>query len=239
MINFSYRFNDQSQALKQLVDEGTLGEVYFARTVWHRRKGVPFLGGWFGRKSLSGGGPLIDLGVHRLDLALWLMGHPRPVWVLGRTYDHLGSDHAMSLGAAFDVEDMAVGLITFENGATLEIEASWMAHRAESDHMETRLHGTKGGLVQRNIGESYEFEAEVYRDLGGNPHDMSVRSHRVKSYGSGSMPTLSSMYHLVDSILNDQPHTATAQEGVFVMEIIEALYASAQSNQPVRLERPV
>ncbi|MFX8612643.1 Gfo/Idh/MocA family oxidoreductase, partial [Acinetobacter baumannii] len=78
MINFSFRFNDQSYFLKQQVDAGVLGKVYAGRTVWHRRRGVPKLGSWFTTKELAGGGPLIDLGVHRLDLALWLMGYPKP-----------------------------------------------------------------------------------------------------------------------------------------------------------------
>ena len=85
MINFSYRFTEQAAALKQQVDSGILGDVYFGRTVWHRRRGIPRFGGWFGIKKLSGGGPLIDLGVHRLDLALWLMGYPKPQWVMGGT----------------------------------------------------------------------------------------------------------------------------------------------------------
>lgn len=76
MINFSYRFSPQSWALKKEVDRGTLGDIYYARTQWLRRRGMPGFGGWFGTKALSGGGPLIDLGVHRLALALWLMGYP-------------------------------------------------------------------------------------------------------------------------------------------------------------------
>ena len=91
MINFSYRFTEQSQALKKQVESGILGDVYFARTVWHRRRGMPGFGGWFGQKALSGGGPLIDLGVHRLDLALWLMGYPKPVWVMGSTYNPIAT----------------------------------------------------------------------------------------------------------------------------------------------------
>ena len=108
-----------------------------ARTVWHRRRGLPGFGGWFGQKALSGGGPLIDLGVHRLDLALWLMGYPQPVWVLGSIYNPIGSALAAKQGKAFDVEDLAVGLVKFANGATLEIEASWAANikelRADGD----------------------------------------------------------------------------------------------------------
>ena len=77
MINFSYRFIDHCVALKELIEKGTIGEIYFCKSIWHRRRGgVPKPGSWFGIKSRSGGGPLIDLGVHRLDLALWFMGYP-------------------------------------------------------------------------------------------------------------------------------------------------------------------
>ncbi|MFO0957283.1 MAG: Gfo/Idh/MocA family oxidoreductase [Isosphaeraceae bacterium] len=238
MINFSFRFKPQSLALKQLVSEGVLGDVYFARTIWHRRRGIPFLGGWFGRKELAGGGPLIDLGVHRLDLALWLMGYPRPTWVLARTYNHRGSAHAAEIGAAFDVEDLAVGLITFDNGATLEIEASWMVHQAESDRMETRLYGTKGGLVQRNKGENYEFEAEVYRDLGGIPHDLKIDPHPVRNYGDAEPPQPTAMYHFIDAIRHDRPHPAPAEEGLLVTEILDALYRSADEGRPIELTAP-
>lgn len=80
MINFSYRFSAASRGLKAQVDAGLFGDFYFGRSVWHRRRGMPGFGGWFGNKALAGGGPLIDLGVHRLDLALWLMGYPKPTW---------------------------------------------------------------------------------------------------------------------------------------------------------------
>ena len=77
-----------------------------------RRKSISGMGGWFTSKAMSGGGPLIDLGVHRLDLALWLMGYPRPVWVLGSTYNPIASAAARERGVDFDVEDMAVAMIT-------------------------------------------------------------------------------------------------------------------------------
>ncbi|MBN1401261.1 MAG: Gfo/Idh/MocA family oxidoreductase, partial [Anaerolineae bacterium] len=77
MVHFNYRFSAPSQFLKRYVDEGNLGRIYYAHTRWLRARGIPKLGGWFGQKDKSGGGPLIDLGVHRLDLAMWLMGYPR------------------------------------------------------------------------------------------------------------------------------------------------------------------
>jgi len=230
MINFSYRFTEQSMALKQQVDAGVLGEVYFARTVWHRRRGLPGLGGWFGQKALSGGGPLIDLGVHRLDLALWLMGYPQPVWVLGNTYSLIGSALARQQGREFDVEDLAVGLIKFENGAALEIEASWAANIAEEELMETRLFGTQGGLVQRNVEETYKFEAEIYLERNGSQFDMKLHP--------SEQPAESAMYHFVDSIVNGTPHIATGEEGLLVMEILDALYQSAEEGQPVRILSP-
>jgi predicted dehydrogenase len=227
MINFSYRFTEQSVALKEQVDSGILGDVYFARTLWHRRRGLPGFGGWFGQKALSGGGPLIDLGVHRLDLALWLMGYPKPVWVMGSTYNPIGSALAAERGAAFDVEDLAVGLIKFENGATLVIEASWAANIAERELMETRLYGTKAGLVQHNVEETYKFEAELYVERNGAHFDMKLHSPL--------RPCPTPMYHFVDCILTGKPHIATAEEGLRVMEILDAIYRSAAEGGPVKI----
>jgi predicted dehydrogenase len=227
MINFSYRFTDQSMALKAQVDAGVLGDIYFARTLWHRRRGLPKFGGWFGQKKLSGGGPLIDLGVHRLDLALWLMGYPKPVWVLGNTYNPIASALAQEQGVPYDVEDMAVGMIRFANGAMLEIEASWAANVKEREWMETRLFGTKGGLVQRNTDETYNFEAEIYLERNGAHFDMAMHQP--------SQPASSAMSHFVDSIVNDMPHIATGEEGLLVMEILDAIYQSAQDGRPVQI----
>jgi len=229
MIDFSYRFSEQSQVLKAQVDAGVLGDVYFARTLWHRRRGLPRFGGWFGQKALSGGGPLIDLGVHRLDLALWLMGYPKPVWAMGRTYNPIASALAAEQGVDYDVEDLAVAMITFENGATLEIEASWAANVKEREWMETRLFGTRGGLVQRNLNETYEFEAEVYLEQEGAHFDMKLHAPGRPA------PELNAMYHFVDSIVTGAPHTATGEEGLLVMEILDAIYESAESGQPVRI----
>ena len=107
MINFSYRFTEASFALKGQVDAGAVGEIYFGRSVWHRRRGIPGLGGWFTDRERSGGGPLIDLGVHRLDLALWLMGYPEPVAVTGSTYSVIAPEVARKAGESYTVEDLA------------------------------------------------------------------------------------------------------------------------------------
>ncbi len=229
MINFSYRFAEGAQALKSQVDQGHLGKIYFARTVWLRREGVPGFGGWFGQEALSGGGPLIDLGVHRIDLALWLMGHPKPVWVMGSTYDHIASRLAGEQNKEFDVEDMAATMIKFDNGATLEAEASWASHIKEHDRMRTRLLGTEGGLLYRNVDEGYEFEAEVYRKEDGFHFD-----NKLHLSGAGEK---NAMYHFVDAIIYDNPHMATGEEGLIVTQLLDAIYKSAETGEPVKVEQ--
>ena len=107
MINFSYRFSDMSYALKDEGERGAVGDIYFGRTVWHRRRGCPGFGGWFCDKDMAGGGPLLDLGVHRLDLALWLMDYPEPVAISGSTYDPLARVEARRQRKPYTVEDLA------------------------------------------------------------------------------------------------------------------------------------
>lgn len=229
MINFSYRFRPQSIAMKQQVDSGLLGHIYFARSIWHRRRGMPKFGGWFGQKKMSGGGPLIDLGVHRLDLALWLMGHPKPTYVMGSTYDTIATALAKKQGKPFDVEDFAASLIKFKNGATLILEASWAGYIKEKELMKTRILGTKGGLLQYNMAEGYTFEVETYLEKDGCQYDL-------KLHDNIPVPAAkSAMGHFVDCIANNKPHMATGHEGLIVMEILDAIYESARTGKPVKI----
>ena len=227
MINFSYRFSAASRALKAQVDAGLFGDFYFGRSVWHRRRGMPGFGGWFGTKALAGGGPLIDLGVHRLDLALWLMGYPQPTWVMGSTYSPIASDLAQKAGKTFDVEDLAAGFIRFSNGATLALEASWAANIQEAELMETRLLGTKAGLLQKNLGGGYTFDAHVYTEVNGAPVDMLLCPPTVDAK--------SAMFDYAEAILTGTPHPAGGDEGLVVMQILDALYESARTGKPVQI----
>jgi predicted dehydrogenase len=227
MINFSYRFSAASRGLKTQVDSGLFGDFYFGRTVWHRRRGMPGFGGWFGTKALAGGGPLIDLGVHRLDLALWLMGYPKPTWVMGSTYDPIARRLADAAGKTYDVEDLAAAFIRFENGATLVVEASWAANIQEAELMETRLLGTKAGLLQKNLNEGYQFDAHVYTEQNGAQFDMHLHPPAA--------PAKSGMHDYAQAILTDTPHPASGEEGLVVMELLDAIYESARSGAPVQL----
>jgi predicted dehydrogenase len=226
MINFSFRFTEASYALKHQVESGALGDIYFGRSVWHRLRGFPGFGSWFTDKELAGGGPLIDLGVHRLDLALWLMGYPEPVAVSGSTYDFLAQEEARKTGKKYTVEDLGCGLVKFANGATLILEASWALNIDEPEHMLTTLYGTKGSLVQRNIKGGYEFIAELNTEEDGN--------FFTKKLNRRTQPSPSAYHEFVNSILEKRPPAATGAEGVKVMKILEGIYKSAETGKEVR-----
>ena len=130
------RFSPTANTASALIKAGRLGNVYHAKSNIYRRRGIPGLGGWFTTKALSGGGPLIDLGVHILDLSLFLMDFPKPLRVSGKVYDNFGKDmknyvyESMWAGppkydGTFDVEDSAHAMIRFEGGLTMEFNATW------------------------------------------------------------------------------------------------------------------
>lgn len=229
MINFSYRFNDMSYALKQQVDAGVIGDIYFGRTVWHRRRGIPGFGGWFCDKALAGGGPLIDLGVHRLDLALWLMGYPEPVAVSGNTHCIIARERAAQAKKPYTVEDLAAGIVKFANGATLILEASWALNINEEEQMITTLCGTRGGLTQRNVGGGYQFMAELYTEEGGNLY--------TKKLDRAVTPAPSSCREFIDSILEKREPIASGEHGVKVMRILDGIYRSAETGKEVRYKQ--
>jgi predicted dehydrogenase len=227
MINFSYRFSPATYFVRQQVTAGALGKIYAGRTVWHRRRGMPGFGGWFGQKKMSGGGPLIDLGVHRLDLALWLMGHPKPKWVLANTFNPIAARLAKEQGKAYDCEDSAFAMIRFADGTMLEVEASWAVNQGQNEFMETRLYGTDGGLIQHNAGEGYDFTSTVFTERGGIQMDITPHA---------PIPEAVSAYaHFINAIRDGKPHDATGEQGLLVMEILDAIYASAASGDPVKI----
>ena len=152
MIGFVRRFGRDAQVLKSFIDGGRMGDIYYAKATYLRRNGCP--GRWFGDKAYSGGGPLIDLGVHVIDLVRYLAGRPKPTGAYGVTYNNLGCDRASgvtgwvstSSGGTFgyDVEDFASALIRFESGLTLQVEASFNLN-IKNDTGSIELFGTRSG----------------------------------------------------------------------------------------------
>ena len=238
-IDFSYRFNPAARAMKSMVEAGEMGEIYYARSVWLRRRGIPGLsnanfntagsqGCWFFDKKQSGGGPLIDLGVHRLDLALWLMGYPEPAWVIGSTYDKLAKKMAAKRGVEYTVEDFACAMIKFKNGATLELDASWASNIEEQEQMYTRIIGDEGGLLHFNLNETYEFDVKAFKEVDGRQYDW--RLHKPFP------PTPSAFTLFADSVRDNTPFLVQPEEGVTVMKLLDAIYESSATGKPVEFK---
>ena len=225
MINLSYRFDAVAQALKRQVDGGAAGPIYFGRTVWHRRRGMPGFGGWFGNKEMAGGGPLIDLGVHRIDLAMWLMGHPEPMSVSGSIYDVIGQAEALRQNKTFTTEDLACGIVKFKNGASLLVESSWALNINEDERMITELYGSKGSVVHRNVNGTYEFTGEICTAEDGFFYRKTLECVRAE------VP--SAYVEFVRSIVEQSKPPATADDGIRVQKILDGMYESAATGREV------
>lgn len=152
MVAQCFRYAPSVLMLREYLHRFPLGDVYYARAQWLRRRRVPARPG-FTERRLSGGGPLFDLGVHLFDLAWWLIGCPAPLSVSGATFDRLiqrddlGGEWGQWDPASTDVEDFAVGQVRFAGGAVLTLETSWLAFQAEREMKRLELYGTQGGAV--------------------------------------------------------------------------------------------
>ncbi|WP_168123845.1 Gfo/Idh/MocA family oxidoreductase [Paenibacillus sp. HB172176] len=233
MVMRNNRFTPASQYLKRYIEEGHMGDIYTGRCGWVRRRGIPGKGGWFTNKELSGGGPLIDLGVHFIDLAIWLMGNPKPIAVSGATYskfaDNELSDSIHSkfgekqADGVYDVEDLATGFIRFDNGATLQIEFSW-ASNVETGMNFVELRGTKAGSSIRNS------ELEIYSETAGQLVDIKpvLRKDSVGGHGRNIL-------HFADCVLRGESPIFEPEQGVNMVKILTAIYESAETGREVRL----
>lgn len=221
-MNLSQRFREQNLQARALVEAGALGEVYHGYTEWTRRDWIPGFGGWFGQKAKSGGGPMLDIGVHKIDIALWLMGRPKPVTVSGTTHHQRGVPLAHKEGVDFDVEDYACGFVRFGNGASLLFETSWAGYQQTYSQENMKLIGTRGGIetVQGPKGQDYYFNQEV----NGVP-----LAGRLIPDGRGR----NSADLLVDCLLDDTPFPANLEDGLRMQVILEALYLSATRGKEI------
>lgn len=234
-IAFSQRSRNDCQALKRHVLAGGLGDIYYARASWMRRLGIPGIGSWFTQKRFSGGGALIDLGVHMVDMALWLMGNPRVQSISAATYNHLGAsgygNHPNRTSVppfVFDVDDLATAFIRLENGATLHIEASWATHSSAHDDFGVKLYGTRGGgeIFVHNYG--YEDTLQIFGDIGGAPADIRPRLQKLHGHAAVAQS-------FVAAILDGKPADPSGQEGLDRVRVIDAIYRSASEGREILL----
>jgi len=228
----SSRFTGDAMAMKKELDKGVLGDVYHARCWALRRSGVPGRPGFIMKKH-SGGGPCIDIGVHVLDLTLWLMGNPKPVAVTGVARAELakqpGAFSTMGRGGgeisdAFDVEDFAAAFVRFENGATLSLETSWMLHH-EKDDRQIWLYGTKGGahLPKGEIYYSDNATKQHYNDTLQNT-SVSMRPHALECV------------EFARAVAQGKPSPIPAEQSLHVMAILDGIYRSQAEGKELVLD---
>jgi predicted dehydrogenase len=230
VIGFQHRFDAKSQFLKKAVESGELGRVVFARVQALRRRGIPNWG-VFGRKELQGGGPLIDIGVHALEMTHYVMGSPKPVAASGNTFTYLG-DQASEVACpwpnwdhkTYTVEDLAIGQIRFDNGAILHLEASFAAH-IERDAWGFQLMGEKGGASWDPPG--------LFRDELGY---MTNTTPGWLPSGSGNDCFAVKMRNFVEHALYDKPTLAPAEHGLMVQKMLDGIYESAARKKEVRIK---
>ncbi|MCH7323402.1 Gfo/Idh/MocA family oxidoreductase [Solibacillus sp. MA9] len=233
-VGYVRRFATNTKVLKQFVDAGRLGEIYYAKATCNRRLGNP--GGWFADVEKSGGGPLIDLGVHIIDICWYLMGKPKVAKVSGNTYKNLGNrSNVKNLSfyktADYDasknsVEDLANAIITFENGASLMVDVSYTLHATQNE-LSVKLFGTKGGA---------ELEPEL--KIVAEEFDTILNVHPQIDYLTFDFNAAfqSEIDSFVNAILENKPSEAPVEDGVEIMKILEGIYTSAQTGREVYYE---
>lgn len=235
-IGYQNRFRADSQYLHSACEAGDLGEIYFAKGHAIRRRAVPTWG-VFLNEFEQGGGPLIDIGTHALDLTLWMMNNHKPKYVVGNVYHKLGhkENSANAFGPwdpkEFTVEDSAFGFITMENGATVVLESSWALNSLDVDESKTSLCGTEGGADMKGglrlNGEKFGrlYDTTVDLQAGG------VAFFEGESAEPGDIEARS----WINSVINDTDPLVKPEEALVVTEILEAIYKSSETGEPVYL----
>lgn len=164
-VDLSYRFTKGMAAIRELVNAGTLGEIYAIEAVFHNAYGPDKA--WFYDPKAAGGGCLLDLGIHLIDLSLWCLGFPAVARAQGAVRNH----EARGFSAPGAVEDYATGVLELDTGATVQLACSWRVPAGCDARIELTLFGTRGGACFRNVdGSFYDFVAE---------HLLPDRSRRV------------------------------------------------------------
>lgn len=219
------RFGHKNEYLQKQVADGAFGEVYYAKTSYIRRRGTP--SGWFTDRKTAGGGPVIDIGVHGIDAAWYIMGCPKPTRVSAFTSYHIGDYQTKGVGRwhgtpcpdnQFDTEDLGAGVIHFENGAMLMFEASWAINGVA--HSDTQIFGSKAGADVTSatiFGERDEYLSDDRITLDDNDR------------------FLAEITHFADCVLNDKPTRYPIEQAVTMQRILDAIYDSAEQKKEIIL----
>jgi predicted dehydrogenase len=239
-VVFNHRRRGDIEAVRAAVEDGTVGRPYHARAMWLRRAGIPALGSWFTSSEMSGGGPLVDLGVHVLDWTLHIMGEPRVTAVSAVTHAELGPrglggdvGGAKSGGAepsAYEVEDLASALLRLEGGGSIMLETSWATHRATPDEFGITLYGTEGGADLKVEGYAPSGDLTIYAGDGEEATDTVIEAPEGRGHGAVVERFLE---HVRDEASWSQHDGGV---GLSRARIVDACYASARAGREVALD---
>lgn len=232
-VGFVRRHSPNAQVLKSFIDAGDLGEVYYAKASCIRRMGNP--GGWFADKEIAGGGPLLDIGVHVIDLCWYLMGSPRATAASGNTYAKLGNranitNYPRYKVSDYDptkntVEDMANGVVRFENGASLLVDVSYSLHALENS-IDVSVYGDKGGA---ELEPALQISTERNDTVINITPQISSPTFELQRGFSNEIA------NFVDAALGRAESIAPAWHGVEIQKILDGIYTSADSGKEVTL----
>ena len=239
-IAFNRRARHDVQMVHDRVARGELGRIYYAKAYWMRRAGIPGLGTWFTSKERAGGGPLIDLGVHVLDMALWCMGNPRVTSVSAATYAEIGPQgkgqwrsnrFSMNRDVPYEVEDLATALLRTDDGATLHLETSRAGYSRHTDEFGITLMGSQGGAEIDVKDYALTGTLRFFDDIDGVPTDATPRLE--ERHGHTEI-----VRRFVDSVVDGKPADPSGEEGLDRVRLIDAIYRSAAAGREVDVEEP-
>ncbi len=233
MVGFVRRYGNDMKILKEFIDSDFFGNLYYTKANYIRRNGNP--GGWFCDKSRSGGGPLIDLGVHVIDFVRYALGNPKPVSVYAATFKKLGdrrnlktpkdytsADHVQD--ELCDVEDLATALIRFDNGSVMNFETSFSLNVSE-DRGYIELYGDKGGA-------KIDPELSLYSEANGYMTDIKLKAKTALDFDGLFQNEIN---HFIDCFSGNTSCISPAQDGIELMRILDAAYKSAETGHEVTL----
>lgn len=233
-IGYQNRYTPESLYMKRVAEAGELGEAYYAKAYALRRRGVPTWGVFMDEEK-QGGGPLIDIGTHALDLTLWVMNNHKPKYVVGTTYNKLAkqTDTGNAFGDwnpdDFTVEDSAFGFIVMEDGSTVILESSWALNTLEGGEAKCAISGTLAGIDNRN--GPVRINKVKHGRLTVESPDLGAGGVAFFE-GMSSNPTEIEQSVFYRSITDGTPLTVLPEEALVVSQILEGIYVSAKTGKP-------
>ena len=238
-IGYQSRQTNANQYLKREAEDGTFGDIYYARAIALRRRAVPTWGVFLNEYE-QGGGPLIDIGTHALDMTLWIMDNYKPKYCVGSVYHKLNdqTETANIFGdwdpEKFTVEDSAFGYVVMENGATISVESSWAINMLDTVEASTILCGTKAG------GEKIEDRVRINGIRQGRQYHYSpnLESGGVAFYDGGGNEDAATREarQWYNAIINDTDPCVLPEQAYVVTRILEGIYTSAKTGEIYRFE---